>query len=207
MAGVEMVSYDAREHWVNAWHERDPKATSWYQERPSTSLDLILGVSQPLDAVVDVGAGASYLADHLLALGYHDVTLVDIAEAPLEVVRDRLHGAVEFVVADATTWNPDRQFKVWHDRAVFHFLHTAEDRAAYVATAAAAVPVGGHVIIGAFGTNGPTMCSGLPVRQYEGASLAAEFDPSFTLIKSVVTTHVTPNMVDQRFVFAVLQRR
>ncbi|HXX21789.1 MAG TPA: hypothetical protein VEO19_01415 [Terriglobia bacterium] len=54
-------------------------------------------------------------------------------------------------------------YDVWHDRAVFHFLTLASDRAAHVRQVARAVKRGGHVIVSAFGPEGPTRCSGLEV--------------------------------------------
>jgi hypothetical protein len=45
-------------------------------------------------------------------------------------------------------------YDVWHGRAVFHFLTTARDRAAYVRQVARAVKPGGHVIVSTFEPEG-----------------------------------------------------
>ena len=51
-------------------------------------------------------------------------------------------------------------YDVWHDRAVFHFLTAARDRAAYVRQVARAVKPGGHVIVVKFAMGGvPSMAS------------------------------------------------
>ncbi len=52
---------------------------------------------------------------------------------------------------------------MWHDRAVFHFLTTVEERAAYVQQVAKSVKSGGHVLVSAFGPERPTRCTGLDV--------------------------------------------
>ena len=62
---------------------------------------------------------------------------------------------------DTVQLAPSR-IKVWHDRAVFHFLTEEADRDRYVAQVRHAVAPGGHVIIATFGPEGPLRCSGLP---------------------------------------------
>jgi hypothetical protein len=46
-------------------------------------------------------------------------------------------------------------YGVWHARAVFHFLTAQEDRNAYVENAESSLKPGGHIIIRAFGSEGP----------------------------------------------------
>jgi SAM-dependent methyltransferase len=197
-------------HWEKAWDQRDPGDTSWYQPVPTMSLALIGSAAPGPDAgIVDVGGGASHLVDHLIAIGHRDVTVVDIAAEALAHAQSRRadRPEVHWVVADAMTWRPGRTFDLWHDRAVFHFLTDQAQRASYIRTATQSIVAGGHLIIGTFALDGPTMCSGLPVRQYDAASLAAEFDAGFRLIQSAVDDHVTPSGGQQRFTFVVLQRR
>ena len=35
-------------------------------------------------------------------------------------------------IADVTAWQPPKPYDIWHDRAAFHFLTDAKDRAAYI---------------------------------------------------------------------------
>jgi hypothetical protein len=56
---------------------------------------------------------------------------------------------------------PPNTYDVWHDRAVCHFLTVAADRVAYVESVRKSVKAGGHVVIGTFGPEGPSKCSGL----------------------------------------------
>lgn len=88
---------------------------------------------------MDVGGGASILGSRLLAEGFSDVTVLDIAASALAVARDEVGFTGNIVVADVREWRPERRYRVWHDRAVFHFLTTPEDRAAYRRTLDAAV--------------------------------------------------------------------
>ena len=133
---------DRRAHWQTVYTTKAETEVSWFQDRPETSLRLIGQWAAPGAQVLDVGGGASRLVDHLIAAGYA-VTVLDVAEAALATARARLGdaaGAADWVVADVTRWQPDRMADLWHDRAVFHFLTEEEDRRAYAARMARAVP-------------------------------------------------------------------
>lgn len=197
-------------HWQNVYTTKDEESVSWFQDRPEASLKLITRDGLPTDArIIDVGAGASRLVDALLAAGYANLTMLDIAPAALDQARARLgrHAeTVEWVAADITAWTPPVAFDVWHDRAVFHFLTEASDRAAYRAALEAGVRPGGRAIIGTFAPDGPQKCSGLPVVRYSPEALAAELGAGFRLIDSLSETHHTPTGAVQHFQFSVLAR-
>ena len=82
-------------------------------------------------AVLDVGGGLSRLADHLVASGWTDVTELDLSAEAIarSAARVGAGSSVRGIVADVTTWTPDRAYAVWHDRAVLHFLIDEPDRA------------------------------------------------------------------------------
>jgi trans-aconitate methyltransferase len=81
---------------------------------------------------------------------------------------------VKWIVADVTEWEPSRQYDLWHDRAAFHFLTEAADRAAYLDRMRQAIRPGGHAIIATFAIDGPDRCSGLPVMRYDATLLSAD---------------------------------
>ncbi len=95
-------------------------------------------------------------------------------------------------------WDPGRTFEVWHDRAVLPFLTSDEDRRAYAARAASAVATGGWITIGGFAPDGPTSCSGLPVRGASSQDLAALFAPNFTVAEEARVVHTTPAATPNR---------
>ncbi len=106
-----------------------PKPTRWVAR-------LGFGAAVPHDGpggpVIDVGAGASTLVDGMLERGFSDVSLLDVAGAAFEATRARLGAranSVHYIVADVTAWMPSR-FRLWHDRAAFHFLTEEPQRAA-----------------------------------------------------------------------------
>ena len=140
-----------KEHWENVYRDNPADDVSWFQTRPALSLQLIAATCvSKQDGIIDVGGGASVLVDWLLDEGFGRLAVLDISGAALTCARQRLGaraGKVMWLEADVTTFAPPQRFAVWHDRAVFHFLTAAEDRAAYVRSLERTVPPGGHVII------------------------------------------------------------
>ena len=202
-----MVSGEA--HWDQIHATKTHDSVSWFQNPPRESLRLVLKHSTPSASVVDVGAGQSLLVDQLLDVGYVDIAILDVSTVALDAVKRRLktgESRVAMFAADVTTWSPARTFHVWHDRAVFHFLTSAESQRAYVDSVARVVEPNGVIIIGAFGPDGPTSCSGLPVQRHSVESLRAMFAPIAELVDSSVETHVTPSGAEQDFVWTVFRR-
>ena len=201
---------DRKQHWEEVYRQKAEDTVSWFQVHPEYSLELIreAGV-KPADPIIDVGGGASRLVDHLLAEGYSDLTVLDISETALERAGARLGAKalqVKWLVADLTAWRPERRYRLWHDRAVFHFLTDPADRAAYRAGLKSALAPGGHAVIASFALDGPEKCSGLPVQRYSPETLAAEFGTGFHLSTSRHETHLTPAGRVQSFQYSVFLR-
>lgn len=186
------------EHWDARY--ADETAVSWFEPQADVSLGLIAAVAAPSASVVDVGGGTSRLVDALLARGHRDVTVVDISAAALRIGRDRVGAApVTWACADIRSWQPDRAFDVWHDRAAYHFLVDQDEQQAYWRLVHDAVPVGGHVVLGTFAADGPTMCSGLPVARYDATALAVAMGAGFAIVDERVVDHATPGGAIQPF--------
>lgn len=203
---------DRTTHWDAVYATRQPTEVSWYQPEPSRSLALLAeaGVG-PGRTVIDVGGGDSTLVDALVARGVGPVTVLDLSGAALARARARLGpsaAGVTWIEADVTSAVlPSGAYDAWHDRAVFHFLTAPDDRARYAAIAAAAVRPGGTLIVATFAADGPTRCSGLDVARYGPDDLAREFEGPFALRRSVADVHRTPQGAEQRFTYAVFERR
>lgn len=196
-------------HWEGVYGTKAPTEVSWFRPHLDTSLSLIgraVGAGVGTGAsVIDVGGGESTLVDDLLGLGWEDVTVLDISRVAIEHTRQRLGPKatkVKWLTGDITEVNlPVRAYDLWHDRAVFHFLTEPHQRLAYVRQVAAAVKPGGHVIVGAFGAEGPRKCSGLDVVRYDAESLHAEFGGGFRLMESSHELHRTPFGTTQQFLY------
>jgi SAM-dependent methyltransferase len=203
---IEKAVMNAQDHWEHIYTTKAPDQVSWYAPHLSASLELIeRAAAARTAAIIDVGGGESTLVDDLLARGYEDVTVLDISQTAIEANRKRLGGRAEqihWLAADITRVElPASRFDVWHDRAVFHFLTDSEARAAYVRQVARAVRLGGHVIVGTFGPEGPTRCSGLEVVRYDADSLHDEFGRRFRLLEHSKQMHETPFGTVQQFLY------
>lgn len=190
------------EHWNKVYQTNPPDDVSWFQAQPTISLRLTeaCGVAQG-DGIIDVGGGASVLVDFLLEAGYSGLAVLDISAAALDHAKRRLAArasAVDWYAADVTTFLPPRQFGLWHDRAVFHFLTDKADREKYVATMRRTLTPDGHAIIATFAIDGPEKCSGLSVCRYDAPAISAELGAEFQLVEQLNDTHVTPWKTEQR---------
>lgn len=198
-------------HWNSIYEAKGDREVSWFELKPAISLELIKRHANPAkSSLVDIGGGASRLVDGLLAEGMRDIGVLDLSATALDVSRARLGPAadnVEWIVADVTSWQPNRTYDFWHDRAAFHFLTGQAERAAYIERLNAAVRPGGHAVIATFAANGPTHCSGLEVQRYDPEDLADLLGASFELIEDQRCEHTTPWGSKQAFQFSVLQRQ
>ncbi len=205
-----MPQKPSQDHWERAWRDADPARKSWYQDRPEASLEMVRACALARDeAFVDIGGGASTLVDHLLRDGYRNLAVVDIAQSALDTARRRLGGMashVDWHCADITHWSAPHPVRLWHDRAVFHFLTTADERAHYCETAKKAILPGGYLIMATFAPDGPERCSGLPVCRYDAPMLAAMFTPDFDLIEAARDMHITPGGKAQIFQYCRFRR-
>jgi SAM-dependent methyltransferase len=203
--------FDRGAHWEGVYATRAENEVSWFQESPSTSIEMIDATKAGKEAaIIDIGGGASHLVDALLKDGYRSLAVLDLSASALEAARKRIGPAaaqVEWIVADVTRWKPARPFDVWHDRAAFHFLTEPDDRAAYLDCLRSGLRVGGQAIIATFALDGPEKCSGLPVHRYDSASLAETLGPSFELIETRAEAHKTPWNSVQSFQFSRFRRQ
>lgn len=201
----------SKDHWEKVYSTKAPDGVSWFQPHAAMSMRLIhdSGLSKDT-AIIDVGGGASTLVDDLLDAGYSNITVLDLSGAALETSRRRLGArgdGVRWMEADIThaEFEP-HSLDLWHDRAVFHFLTSEADRAAYVHQVLRALKPGGHVVMATFGANGPTQCSGLPVMRYAPAELHAEFGEAFTMLTHEEQLHHTPFDTDQQFIYCMCRK-
>ena len=201
-----MGSINVKTHWEKVYTTKAPDQVSWYRPHLETSLTLIEQAAGGVSAsIIDVGGGESTLVDDLLARGYQNITILDISQTAIDVTKERLKAAaerVQWITTDVTKADlAPSAYDVWHDRAVFHFLTSIEQRVAYVRNVARSVKMGGHVIVGTFGPEGPIRCSGLDVMRYDAEALHDQFGTRFRLVESSKELHRTPFGTTQQFLY------
>lgn len=115
-----------KDHWEKIYQTKPLSEVSWYKPVPETSLSIIIGLKLSKDAaIIDIGGGDSLLADHLLKLGYTNITVLDISASAIERAKQRLNekpALVNWIVSDMLLLDSEFKYDLWHDRAALHFL-------------------------------------------------------------------------------------
>jgi len=197
-----------KNHWETVYETKNPDQVSWTQDIPKTSLEFIHSFGLAKTAkIIDIGGGDSKLVDYLLEEGFENITVLDISEKALDKAKQRLGQKaqkINWVISDITEFQPDTVFDIWHDRATFHFLTTAEQIAKYMSIARNAVS--GFLTIGTFSDDGPEKCSGLLIKQYSEEKLTTELQNGFDKIRCIMEDHITPFKTTQNFLFCSFKR-
>lgn len=153
--------------------------------------------------IIDIGD--SFLVDHLLDLGYQDITLLDISVAAIDRAKQRLGDKaknVKWIVEDAATFKPVEKYDFWHDRAAFHFLTDEQEISKYLETAHQNIKPTGVLVIGTFSEQGPQKCSGIEIKQYSETTMTDRLKNVFEKIIGITVDHKTPFRI---LFFAVLE--
>jgi trans-aconitate methyltransferase len=199
----------AASRW-DATYATGESTLSWYEKHPDMSLQMVDAAgASAADALIDVGGGASPLAEKLLDRGFRDVTVLDISAAGMQRARDRLGpraGQIRWLTADILQWRPERRYRAWHDRAVYHFM-TIDDHRRYLRVLDAATAPGSIAVFGCFAPDGPQRCSGLPVARYSPEQLARQLGARWLLISQDREEHITPAGTIQPFTWIALRRQ
>ena len=198
-------------HWNRVYTTTAEQDVSWFEPLPAISLEMLEAAGMTAEScVLDVGGGDSYLVDALAARGLDCLAVLDVSGAALGRAKARLGEAAHtpiWIEADVTREWSLKPMDIWHDRAVFHFLTTAHDRARYKQHLGETLKPGGSAIIATFAPDGPDRCSGLPVQRYSPESLAEELGPAFELRESRAHVHSTPWGSTQSFQYSRFVRR
>ena len=201
---------DHKEHWQKVFTTKGEQDVSWFEALPAMSLQMMESAGLgPETCVLDVGGGDSRLVDALASRGLDCLAVLDVSGAALHRAQERLGevaGAFTWIESDVTAAWTLKPMDIWHDRAVFHFLTTDEERAQYRSHLLQTVKPAGAVIIATFALDGPEQCSGLPVARYSAETLARELGREFTLMEAMRHQHQTPWGAMQPFVYARFRR-
>jgi 2-polyprenyl-3-methyl-5-hydroxy-6-metoxy-1,4-benzoquinol methylase len=202
---------ERKQHWENVYETKSDDEVSWYEETPATSLSLITDLNLNKDAVIiDVGGGNSNLIGKLQQQGFSKLSVLDISKKALERTKYKLEQKAEkiqWIVSDILDFQPNQQYDLWHDRAVFHFLTQSEDIDSYVELVSQSVKKNGYFILATFSKSGPLKCSGLKISQYDKETLLGLFNAEFNLIKSFEEVHHTPFNSEQNFIYNLFQKK
>jgi hypothetical protein len=211
----ENTKYDFEKHWNNAYQKSPITNLGWYEENPEPSLELIEACNLPKEALIfNAGAGATTLIEQLLAKGYENIVVNDIASAALTELSNNLslhkNAYINYIVDDLT--NPSELLKLknvnlWHDRAVLHFFTEQSQQKAYFDLVKKALKPRGFVILAEFNLEGAKKCSGLDVFNYNEEMLQERLGSDFELLKSFNYTYTQPSGNTREYVYTLFQRK
>jgi SAM-dependent methyltransferase len=205
-----MDNFDRKKHWENIYQTKELKDVSWFQPTPETSLDFLTQFNLPTTAkVIDIGGGDSFLVDHLIDLGYQDISVLDISATAIDRAKQRLGDKaknVKWIVSDVATFKPTEKYDFWHDRAAFHFLSDQQEISNYLETAEQNINSTGVLVIGTFSEQGPKKCSGIEIKQYSETTMTDRLKMYFEKVKCITVDHKTPFDTIQNFVFCSFRK-
>ena len=205
-----MSNFDRKKHWDNIYHNKSTDEVSWYQRVPGTSLDFVKQFNLSKTAkIIDIGGGDSFFVDHLLNMGYRDITVLDISEKAIEKAKKRLGDQadkVNWIIADAADFHTSEKYDFWHDRAAFHFLTNEKEIENYLNTLNKGVLPEGILVIGTFSEQGPKNCSGINIKQYSEQTMTDRLKNLFKKITCITIDHKTPSDSIQNFIFCSFRR-
>ncbi len=199
-----------QKHWEHIYQTKALEEVSWFQPRPEISLSFLNQFKVPKDArIIDIGGGDSLLVDHLLELGYQNISVLDISATAIERAKQRLGDrseSVQWIVADAATFEPQEKYDFWHDRAAFHFLTEEQEVSHYLQAAQKGLKAQGILVLGTFSEQGPKKCSGIDIKQYSESSMTERLNKYFEKIKCITVDHRTPSNTIQNFIFCSFRK-
>ncbi len=207
-----MIKSDSRkEHWENIFKEKDTTKVSWFQVDQHKVLNQLSKLNITKDCqIIDVGGGDSTLPDALIADGYMNITVLDISANAIRLSQSRLDNnskLVTWIETNVLDFNPEVRHDVWYDRAVFHFLTSAEDRTKYMNILKDSIAENGYAILGGFAVDGgPDKCSGLEVHKLSKKTLRDMIGIEFNLIDDYLDVHETPSGIKQIFNWTIFQK-
>jgi len=207
------VNNDLSQYWDTVYNTLDFSLLGWYEEIPQPSLDLISKTELDLNArILNIGAGATTLVDHLLEKGHSEIICTDISEVALDVLKNRIgekSSQVTWSIDDMTHPNALAeigQVDIWHDRAVVHFFTKEEDQSTYFNKLNEKVKPGGYAILATFNLQGASKCSGLPVHRYNQRMLSNKIGKDFELIESFNYTYTMPSGDTREYVYTLFRK-
>lgn len=202
---------DLKSHWENIYSTKEFEDTSWFQQKPEVSLNIIqsLGLSKKAP-IIDIGGGDSFLVDHLLELKYEKISVLDISQTSIKKAQARFgekSEKVNWICNDVTEYNFEQKFELWHDRAAFHFLTEDSQVEAYISKLNTSLRSGGYFILGTFSENGPDKCSGIEIRKYSSQDMQQVFEKDFEIVRLENLDHKTPWDAVQNFTFGLFRKK
>ncbi len=205
MEYTEIESY-----WNKIYNHNSADKVGWYQPNPLPSLKMIKtsGFDKNIK-IIDIGGGDSFLAEHLLDLGFKNISVLEISRVAIERAKKRMGkkaDRINWICSNILDFDSTEKFDLWHDRAVFHFLTKTSEIQKYKEIAFNSISEKGEMMLATFSELGPNSCSGLPVAQYSESNLYKLFSPEFHMVRWHYYDHETPSKTKHNYIYSCFSK-
>ena len=103
-------------HWDGWYRTVGAGRVSWHEAEPRKSLEFLDVVGANAESsIIDIGGGASSLAQALVRGSYQDVSVLDVSEEALRLARRGLDSpdSVQWIRTDLVSWVLPRRWALW----------------------------------------------------------------------------------------------
>lgn len=199
--------------WDIVYEESSIEELGWYEKESQPSLSLIEKHSQNKDnLILDAGCGETTLIQELINKNYTNIYGIDLSSVAINFLKNNVKTPNNFKLSlEVKNLTDDLSFStkgnLWHDRAVFHFLHSDKDRETYKKNILNFLEDKGILILSCFSKeNSAERCNNLLVKKYDEKELISFFSDSFTLLENFSYDYTMPWGDNRKFLYFVFQK-
>ncbi|MBC2857193.1 methyltransferase domain-containing protein [Cetobacterium sp. 2A] len=204
---------EIKDIWNETYCENSREELGWYEDVPEPSLSLIKKyLKNKSEKILDAGCGESTLIQSLLENGYSNLEGIDLSSQAITFLKENIEipkgSKVSLRVENLTNQIYfENVGKLWHDRAVFHFLENESSKKSYKNNLINFLKSGGIFIISCFSKdNDAEKCNGLSVYKYNTDDLINFFGDSFKLEETLTHCYLTPWGDNRKYVYCVFSK-
>nr|WP_274722667.1 class I SAM-dependent methyltransferase [Cetobacterium somerae] len=187
----------------------------WYEVIPEPSLSLIKKYTlNKNEKILDAGCGESTLLQFLVDNEFKDIEGIDLSSEAIDFQKKSLKYSeldveIKLKVADLTeNLEFNKKGKIWHDRAVFHFLFDSSLRRNYKNNVKKFLVNEGVLILSCFSKkNEAIKCNGLLVNKQDIKELEEFFKDSFVLIESLEYDYIMPWGDIRKYIYCIFLKK
>jgi hypothetical protein len=198
-------------HWNNIFANTDDNLLGWYENNPSSILELLDPNFDWKDSIAFLpGIGTSDIFEELLSKNIK-LILNDISQNALEKTRYKLGDRINKVIlyhGDIAKILPPTIPKVdlWIDRAVLHFLTEENDIEGYFQNLRSIVKRGGFALFAQFSLEGAAKCAGLNIHRYSAKNLSGRLGDDFQVVNQFDHTYINPYGDPRPYIYVLYKR-
>lgn len=212
---MKNIKNEIKEIWNQVYKENSREELGWYEVIPEPSLSLIKKYTlNKKEKILDAGCGESTLLQSLIENEFKDIEGIDLSSEAIDFQKKSLKYSeldveIKLKVADLTeNLKFDKKGKIWHDRAVFHFLFDDSLRKNYKDNVKKFLINEGVLILSCFSKeNEAERCNGLLVNKQGVKELEYFFEDSFILKETLEYDYKMPWGDIRKYIYCIFLKK